>query len=153
MLRRRLFQPPPACRSVHAVLLSVRNRQTGGGLEKKKKERVGGERLEKLQQRTSRPDFSPLPPTLQSAVWSKLQRTSSFRVKKGKKGCPSADDSCMVTKFNWHWFGAEGWWGVAAVAVVVGVPDQSGTIVMVLFRGKSPFCPRPFQGDSWLQSG
>lgn len=41
MLRRRLFQPPPACRSVHAVLLSVRNRQTGGGLEKKKKRGSG----------------------------------------------------------------------------------------------------------------
>lgn len=80
------------------------------------------------------PDFSL---ALQSAVWSKLLWTASFRV---EGPSPVQDDSCVVTKFNWHW---KDWRG--------GGSDQSRAIVMVLFRGKSLFVPglfKPAPGSS-----
>lgn len=81
------------------------------------------------------PDFSL---ALQSAVWSKLLWTASFRV---EGPSPIQDDSCVVTKFNWHW---KDWRGG-------GLRSKQGHCNGFV-PWKIAFCPRPFQARSWLQS-
>lgn len=114
----------PHCSAGHLKLARERKRTRG-----RREERVSGPKSA-----VEEPDCSL---TLQSAVWSKLLWTASFR-----------GEGLSLRGWQLH--------GDKVQLALVGVgerggPDQSWTIVMVLFRGKSLFVPglfKPTPGSS-----
>lgn len=110
-------------RTVHTVLLAV-----GCWQEKEKEQRKERERVSGPKSAVQDLDFSL---TLQSDVCSKLLWTASFRVE-------------GLSLRGWQLHGDKVQLALAGVRRE-GAADQSGTIVMVLFRGKSLFVPSLFK--------
>lgn len=106
------------------------------GKRKKENEESRKERASGSKSAVDELDFSL---THQSAVWSKLLWTTSFRV----EGLSLRGWQLHGDKVQLALVGVEGWGG----------PRSKWDYCNGFVPWKIAFCPRPFQANSWLQSG